>query len=166
MKQARLAIAAVLLLAATAAQAETTFGLHLHTVHLDRSASTPAKVPQDETPGAYVRFANGATFGVVRNSFGRWSAYAAHTSDWFDGRAQLTLGAITGYHNRRVTGQRACLPGRISVPWNECYSRVGTTNAVLRPLIAPSVALPAVLGVTPRVALLGKGVHFSIEGSF
>lgn len=62
-------------------------GLTLATAHVDRHY-------HDLTPGVYVRAANGATAGVVRDSYGRPAEYLG----WSMGdRYAVTLGAIHGY---------------------------------------------------------------------
>lgn len=138
-------------------------GAHLHTFHIGRDDAPAGLRNADSTPGLYVRTESGLTAGIVRNSLRRTSVYLAQTWTTEDGRWSLTVGAITGYQYRTVRGQRACSEGFTHFPTAPCEYEHGKTNAALRPLIAPSVALPAIGGVTPRVALLGKGVSFAVE---
>lgn len=85
----------LMMLLALASQAATAqvLGLHTATWH-----SRPGY--QAATPGAYWRFANGATLGAYRNSEGHGTAYAGWT--WTTDEARpLSLGftaaAATGY---------------------------------------------------------------------
>jgi len=86
-------------------------GAHLVSLHSNPSYITVVDVHGNTlqtrqyetiTPGAYVRLANGATFGAFRNSYGRGSAYAGYTFETADGRFALTVGGITGYHGAAV----------------------------------------------------------------
>lgn len=142
------------------AVASLVIGAHVYTAH---APGHDGPALQDFNPGLYARTESGLTFGAVRNSLGRPSLYLAQTWETQDKRFALTVGAISGYQYRRIEGQRVCRAGYVHAEANPCYYMHGKTNAVLRPLIAPSIALPAIGGVTPRVSLLGKGVHFSIE---
>lgn len=144
-----------------------TIGLHIYTPHFDRDDNLPSSLRmRNFTPGVYWRGESGATLGVVRNSLARPAVYAAYTWETADGRFALTAGAITGYEYRTVAGPKACGRKRHYADPSECRWRYGNTNAVLRPLIAPSVSFPEAkpyIGATPRVALLGKAVSFAIE---
>lgn len=151
--------------------ASLVIGAHLHTVHVDSDKDLPVALrTTDHTPGLYLRTENGWTAGIARNSLGRASVYLAQTIETADGRFALTVGAITSYQYRNVYGQQACRKGYQSVPGNECVWRHGATNAVLRPLVAPSWAIheaaPYLGGAVPRLVLLGKGLNISIEASF
>lgn len=144
--------------------AAVVIGAHLYTPHFGGDGDTPESLRvRDNTPGLYIRTESGLTAGVVRNSLSRTSFYAGQTWTTDNGRWSLTIGAMTGYQYHNVYGQHACRTGYTSTADNPCMYRYGKTNAVLRPLIAPSVALPTIVGLTPRVSLLGKGVHFSLE---
>ncbi len=149
----------------------TTVGLHLHTFHVGSDGSMPPALRNtDSTPGLYVRTESGLTAGIARNSLRRTSVYLAQTWTTDDERWSLSLGAITGYRYRWVTGQHVCRPGYTSVPNNPCRYQHGKTNAHLRALIAPSwawvEARPYLGGATPRVVLLGKGVNLSVDFEF
>jgi hypothetical protein len=63
-------------------------GLHLLSAHA-------APGYQSATVGIYAQSPEGWTAGVLRNSEGRLSAYAGHTSEW--GPVSLTVGGIGGY---------------------------------------------------------------------
>lgn len=152
----------------SAVLASVVIGAHLHTFHFGREDTHPALPLRDSTPGLYVRTEHGWTAGIVpRNSYGFASVYLAQTIETADGRFALTLGAITGYQIRKVYRDDVCRPGYVSTPSDPCWTKHGKTNAVLRPLIAPSIAFPEarpyLLGGTPRVVVLGKGVNLSIE---
>jgi hypothetical protein len=114
-------------------------GLHLATLHSNHAL-------QAENPGIYMRAPDGATAGVLRNSYGRTSVYGGWTFETEDQRFALTVGAITGYPAKRVL-----------------------------PMVTPSVRLPigdsgTALRLTflPRAAKYGTGVglHASVEISF
>lgn len=161
------AFVAALLVSHCQAQADT-MGVHLYSPHFGVDRDAPEHLqPRDVTPGLYWRGDSGLTLGVVRNSHNRWAGYAGYTLE--RGRWAITLGAISGYRYETHTGPAACgLKQRHDphVDPNTCWWTVGHTNAVLRPLIAPSVAFPEAkpyIGATPRIALLGKAVSFSIE---
>lgn len=145
-----------------------TVGAHLYSLHFNVDRDAPESLqPRDVTPGLYWRGDSGLTAGVVRNSYSRPSVYAGYTLE--RGRFSLTLAAISGYRYKTYTGPAAC--GKQSrhkqnVDPNTCWWTVGHTSAVLRPLIAPSVSFPEAkpyIGATPRVALLGKAISFSVE---
>ena len=86
-------------------------GAHLVSLHSAPTYYTKvdeAGRPMDEqhfrsaTPGAYVRLANGATFGAYRNSYGVGSAYVGWTFTTADGRWAFTAGGVTGYRGAAV----------------------------------------------------------------
>lgn len=119
----RAAALAGALVLATAPAATQTLGLHTATWH-----SRPGY--QAATPGAYLRWHNGATLGAYRNSEGRGTAYAGWT--WStDEHARLsaafTAAAATGY-----------------------------SAAPVVPLLAPSVAWRATPSTTLRLLTLPK----------
>ncbi len=159
------AFVAVLVVSHCQAQAGT-MGVHLYSPHFTDESDTPERLRmRDFTPGLYWRGDSGLTLGVVRNSFTRTSVYAAYTLE--RGRWSLTAGAITGYRYREVSGVDLCRKHG-SKQSNPCTYVSGKTNAYLRPLLAPSVAFPEAqpyIGATPRVALLGKALSFSVEWS-
>lgn len=117
-----LAVLAALVLLSTCTHAQT-LGLHTATWH-----SRPGY--QAATPGAYLRWDNGATLGAYRNSEGHGTAYAGWT--WTtDEAAPLSVGftaaAATGY-----------------------------AIAPVVPLLAPSAAWRATPGTTLRLVALPK----------
>lgn len=144
-------------------------GAHLATAHFAVQVDRPAQQPRSSTPGLYV-IGPHYTAGLVRNSYGRWSAYGGWVAPI--GPLDLTLGAISGYRYRRVTGPTACPPEwceqQRTERQAECWTEVGSTRHTLRALVAVSYAVPiAVAGVSPRITLLGrKGLHLSVESTF
>lgn len=84
---------ALLALLATQAQAETTFGVHLGSIH-------DSKGFNNVNPGIYVRLDSGFTAGTVYNSERKQSVYAGWTFEHhFTSKfsAAVTVGGITGY---------------------------------------------------------------------
>lgn len=161
----RALVAAALALAASAAGAQTV-GLHLVSHHFPSESYL-----HDVNPGVYVRFDNGATLGAYRNSFGRASAYAGWTLE--HGPFALTLGAVSGYQVKRTVGPTTCAQVGTGVSCAPTWTDEGNSRGAIGPLLAPSVALPAVLGITPRVTVLPKFTakghtvaHLSIERAF
>lgn len=155
-----LALAAV----AGAAHADVTIGLHLGSHHFPEATNL-----HDVNPGVYVRTDDGITAGVYRNSFGRTSAYLGVTVE--HGPFALTVGAISGYQAKRRFA--ACDAGQVAAGMNRCWFDEGHTRGAVGLLVAPSVALPAVFGITPRITVLpkfsAKGAtvaHLSIERAF
>lgn len=138
-------------------------GAHIYTVHFGRDDAPVGYRNQDTTPGLYLRTESGLTAGIARNSLGRASVYLGQTWSTDDGRWSLTVGAITGYQYQTIRGQHVCRHGYTHTAAAPCEFKHGKTNAVLRPLVAPSFALPAIGGITPRIVLLGKGVNLSLE---
>ena len=126
------------LIGAGRAQAADTVGLHLVSVH-----SRPGF--QAANPGIYLKRDDGLTGGVLRNSYGRTSAYAGWTFETSDQRFAVTVGAITGYPARSVSL-----------------------------LVAPSVRVALAPGWGARLALLPKppipggaaALHLSLEHAF
>jgi hypothetical protein len=140
---AKQALAAAVLMAASVAQAQT-FGVHLGSVHV------PAKSLNSFNPGAYVRMHNGFTAGGYLNSYRKFSAYAgwtwtlAESGPW---SLDVTAALASGYPKGRVV-------------------------AGLRPIVMPSVAYGddwrVRVAYGPRVDPK-RGVHlvhFSVERSF
>jgi hypothetical protein len=138
-------------------------GAHIASVH----------IPNDDylnnvNPGVYVRLANGATLGTYRNSLARQSVYAGWTFERtvLGVPAAITVGAITGYQLK----DGPCV-GKEAAIYTHCT--YGNTKHPVGLLLAPSVRLPTILGVMPRITVLpkiaAKGhtvVHLSIEHSF
>lgn len=123
-------------------------GLHLASIHV------PANDHQNNfNPGVYVRTETGLTVGVYRNTIRRTSVYfgQAFTHDRFS----LLVGAVNGYKLRKDPADCASLGFDPSV-YNECYNISGATRHEWSPLVAASVALPVVGGVTPRLTYLPK----------
>lgn len=137
------------MLVAECAKAEPVVGLHIASHHW------PAKDYQNnDNPGLYVRLDSGFTAGFYRNTLRRTSFYAGWT--WEYGPFAITAGGITGY-KRQCDAQGMC--------W-------GSSRTAVMPMLAPSVRLPEVLGVhpriwyTPRIGSTSSVIHLSIERSF
>jgi hypothetical protein len=120
--------------------------------------------------GLQVRTAEGFTFGVYRNTLRRASFYAGWTVE--AGPFALALGGVTGYQKRRESVDCAKTEEH-KVGFVDCYWDVGVTSSPVLPLISPSVRLPALGGVSPRVSVIpgfGHGnstvLHLSIEREF
>ena len=157
MKQATVAIA---LLLATAAHAQT-FGLHLASVHI------PARPDQNNfNPGFYLKTEDGLTVGVYHNTLRRPSIYFGMTAE--SGPFALTLGVTTGYQRRR----RGVACQDINRVGKGCWYDTGSARGALQPFLSPSVRLPQVAGITPRISFMpGFGVsssvlHLSVEANF
>ena len=131
-------------------------GVHLVSHHF------PARAEQNNVnPGAYVKWANGVVLGGYRNTLSRPSFYLGYV--FGHGPFELTVGAITGYQKRRVA-MPCSRPG-----YDGCSESRGVSNGYLTPMISPSVRLPAIAGITPRLSYIpGFGgsasvVHLSVE---
>lgn len=133
------ALAAASLLAFCTRSEADTLGIDTLSVHL------PQQGQDDFNPGAYYRFDNGAGFGAYHNSMRRVSVWVGWS--WASGPFAMTLGGITGYQRKNV--EVACGPG-----FTYCYRAEGASPGAIAPLIAPSVSLPAVLGITPRIVFM------------
>ena len=164
----RTLIAAALAFTALAAHAtDYTVGLHLGSRHFPEAANL-----HDINPGVYVRLDNGLTAGVYHNSFKRTSIYLGYTVE--HGPFALTLGAISGYQSRVVSSASTHQCKTSLTGW--CYDETheeGHTRGAIGLLVAPSVALPSVFGITPRITVLPKFTakghtvaHLSIEHAF
>lgn len=158
-----LAAASLMTCSKPASAQQTTMGVHLYSVH------APAKDYQNnENPGLYIRTAEGWTAGVYRNTLRRTSVYAGYTVDYAP--FSLTVGAISGYqrkYERVVAGPNGeCDNG---TGFRYCTQQTGATRGAITLLLAPSVALPPVLGAVPRVSyvpgLAGAAnvFHLSLE---
>jgi hypothetical protein len=158
------AVLAVFLHSVSKAAEPTIFGAHWYTYHVPEEVNCKACSVSNNTPGLYIIHA-GYTVGAVRNSYQRWSVYGGKmwSQDGFD----FTLGVITGYKYRLIEGPDSC-PNMVPEERRNsttCSVRMGTTNAVLRPLVAVSYAIPLqqYIGTSPRLTVLGKGLHLSLE---
>ena len=163
----RTLITAALALAALAVHADPVIGLHLGSHHFPGAASL-----HDINPGVYVRLDNGLTAGVYRNSFKRTSVYLGYTVE--HGPFALTVGAISGYQTRLVVSAGIHKDAASPTGWyhDEAHEE-GHTRGAIGLLVAPSVALPSVFGITPRLTVLPKFTakghtvaHLSIERAF
>ncbi len=154
-------------LTATAAHAsESVVGVHISSIHIPASSEL-----KDANPGIYFRHESGATAGVYRNSLGRTSFYAGYTTE--RGPFALTLGVISGYQLKRVYGQYACAQEGTGVVCTQTWTESGNTKGAIGPLVAPSVRLPSIFDITPRITVLPKFatkghtvLHLSVERAF
>ena len=124
----------------------------------------PARSYQNNfNPGAYVKWDNGIVLGGYRNTLWRPSFYAGYVLE--SGPFALTIGAVTGYQ-RRTTAVPCTRAG-----YTGCTEWHGYSNGYLTPMFSPSVRLPSIAGVTPRLSYIpGFGVspsvvHLSLEFS-
>lgn len=155
----RLLLALALASAATA-QAQT-IGVHLATLHV------PHRDYNDLNLGLYVKTEHGLTFGMIpRNSMRQFTAYAGVTIEQESGPFALTAGVIYGYQRRKYN----CIEASHgpNQPVTLCARTDGSPGA-LAPMLNPSVRLPAVLGLTPRITIIPPwfggptAVHLSVE---
>jgi hypothetical protein len=130
-------------------------GLSLYTWHTPEQYDCSPCGMSNNTPGIYA-IADGYTAGYVKNSLGRPSWYAGKI--WSAGGLDFTVGAITGYQKQLSTG-------KCGKHHKTCVIETGSTNAVLRPLVTASYQWDAG-PLKPRLTLLGKGLHLSIEHKF
>lgn len=155
------------LLAWGAAQADpVVFGLDTVSHHFPSSERL-----SNVNPGLYVR-RDGLSAGAYRNSFSRASFWVGYTLEY--GAFGLTLGAVTGYQVRTTTYDYPC--GSVTPPYSTCRLTVhdkGNTRGAVGAMVLPSVALPELYGVTPRLSLIPKFtaagstvVHLSLEHTF
>lgn len=151
----RRTVIAAALAASFAAQAQT-IGIHAASMHFPTEAGQ-----NDVNPGAYVIFDSRVVLGAYYNTIRRASVHLGYAFE--AGPFSLTVGAVTGYQERRVT--TPCTTACATAGWRT----VGIGHGYLTPMLSPGVVLPAVLGVTPRISYLpGFGfsasvVHLSFE---
>ena len=138
-------------------------GLHLASVHV------PTLPDQNNINFCvYARAPNGMVVGAYRNTLRRWSFYAGHTSSW--GPVDLTVGLVTGYRKHCDVTEQKRPNGSILTEWR-CE---GFSHNRLTPMFAPSITLPTVFDVTPRVSYIPRVgarspanvFHLSIEKEF
>lgn len=139
-----------------------TWGAHLVSLH------SPAHGQDDLNLGVYWKGESGATLGVYHNSARRTAAYAGWTFE--SGPWAVTLGVVYGYQRLPAQCVRANgLPPDPARVVSICGSPGEGSAGALMPLVAPSVRLPELLGVTPRLTLLppyrgsATVLHLSIE---
>lgn len=113
------------------------------------------------TPGLYIRHDSGATAGAYRNSYGQMSYYGGWTFQTDDERFAITIGAVTGYGERKV-GE--------SVQGNKLIRHYHSGGGDVLPLVAPSVKFNLTDEVGARFTVLppttrkaSAVLHFSIE---
>ena len=150
-----------------------TIGVHLASVHV------PAGNYSGVNPGLYVRLDQGLVAGGYRNSFGRASFYGGY--NFTRGPFSLTLGAVTGYERSSEitttcwTASPVLARNRDDVGQTrgQCVTDVRRRPMLVAPLIAPSVTLPVLGGIAPRITVLPKlvahsatTVHFSLERTY
>lgn len=135
-----------------------TIGLHIASVHY------PSDEMHDFNPGIYVVTPGGWAAGTYYNSVHRMSVYGGHVWTW--GPVSLTGGLIYGYERKPavcVTVMTA------SGPAQDCGQPGSGTRWPVAPFLSPSVALPSVLGIVPRISLMpgwfggSTALHLSLE---
>lgn len=144
--------------------ASLVLGVHLATAHFDQTPEVPAAQTQGFNPGIYVITEAGFTAGVLRNSLGRFGAYAGWSLPL--GPLDLTLGAVYGYQKKDVYGYDACSAELRRQGATYCVYDLGKSHAVLSPLIGLSYAPRWDWPVRPRITLMPAGVHLSLEKEF
>ena len=141
-----------------------TIGLHMASVHV------PALDTQNNTnPGLYAMTESGWVVGAYRNTLSRTSVYGGHV--FTHGPFSLTVGVVSGYQERTEVVDCAAI-GRPDM--QQCWHRVGFSRGALTLLASPSVRLPQVFGVTPRISYIPKvggparshAFHLSLEHKF
>lgn len=143
--------------------AGVTLGVHLASAHI------PARSYEHNfNPGIYARDeASGVTLGTYHNSLGRQTFYVADTIG--SGPLNITLGVATGYKRHVQYGQQC--PPEIT-GYKACYIQSPGRKAYLAPIVAPSVTLPEIGGMTPRLTYLPGSAgssnvfHLSVEHKF
>lgn len=140
--------------------AGVTLGLHLVSVHV------PAESWQNNVnPGIYLKTSDGWTVGAFYNTLKRTAVYGGYTFE--RGPFAVTVGVTTGY--RKVVTDTPNPNG-----WGpHTITERGYSSGAFTPMIAPSVALPKIGGVTPRLSFIpGIGavkfsvLHLSVEEKF
>ena len=137
-------------------------GLHLMSAHYPKRT-----FQQSVTPGVYVLTGSGLTFGAYHNTVDRWSVYAGQTIQLSES-IDLTVGVVTGYKRRTevVPGYTMC-PDHRAPP---CTLTRGFMRHNIGPLLAPSVRLPEIAGIRPRISFLPGSdcvaIHLSVERRF
>ena len=140
-----------------------TLGVHLVSAHI------PAGLENNNlNPGVYAKV-DGFVAGVYRNTLRRTSFYAGYAFE--HGPFALTVGAITGYDKRTKKVYTLRNANDATLGGTSSYETTGYSSSKVSPLIAPSVRLPEVFGITPRITYLPRlGIanrsnvfHLSIE---
>jgi hypothetical protein len=146
-------------------------GLHLVSIHV------PAHEGQHNfNPGIYGRLVNGVTLGTYLNTLGKQTFYGGYTVE--RGPFALTLGAASGYQRHETvtlgamkpcTLEQAAAYGGACMQQSQHTDTSPGTKAYLTPMLAPSVRLPDLFGIIPRVSyipgLAGSSnvFHLSVE---
>lgn len=137
-------------------------GVHVGTRHFPERAHL-----RDVNPGLYAISPGGWVAGACRNSLGRTSVYGGKVWSW--GPASLTLGAISGYRRRPTIHEAVCSDSA----YTYCDRWDTGVKTELTLLLAPSIALPSIAGVTPRISYLpsygqlkSQALHLSAEHRF
>jgi len=159
-----IAIGILLLAGWVEAKAETVVGIHLASHHF------PAQDWQrNANPGLYVKTDDHVVAGLYRNSLGRTSGYLGYVLESERWPVALTIGLVSGYQKRpEVTTPSA--DGRCDAGGPPpCLALRGVSNSRLTLMLAPSVRLPAILGLTPRLSVIPRFgtastvLHLSVE---
>ena len=137
-------------------------GLHMTSAHI------PMKEGYENfNPGIYARFASGVTVGTYANTLGKQTFYAGWTVE--RGPLALTIGFACGYQRTKTMG--TCAHSGFQLFQATCQYDGRGTKAYLTPMLAPSVQLPEVRSVIPRLSyipgLAGSSnvFHLSVEKS-
>lgn len=146
-----IAIGVLLLAGWVEARADTVIGVHLVSHHF------PAQTWQrNANPGLYIKTDDHVVVGLYRNSLGRTSGYLAYVLESERWPVALTVGAVSGYQRRVVAG--------LNGP-----EMIGSSASRLTLMLAPSVRLPAIAGLTPRLSVIPRFgtssavLHLSVE---
>jgi hypothetical protein len=147
-----------------------TIGLSLYTWHPANSNDIPELRLNNNTPGVYLRN-DDFTVAVFENSWGRTSVLGA--LNYRAGPFDFMVGAATGYQYEHIP--IPCSPALyqqhgMRVPeylGTGCTGTIGSTNAVLRPMVAVSYKVPfELLGVAPRISFMGNALNIGVEYKF
>lgn len=136
-----------------------TLGTHIGSRHFPEREHL-----HDANPGLYAMSPGGWVGGGYRNSLGRVSLYGGRVFE--AGPAALTVGLISGYRRRATVYEQQCSDPHYTwcVKWD-----TGVKTEVTA-LIAPSVRLPELWGVSARLSYLpsygqlkSNALHLSLE---
>lgn len=145
-----------------------TIGMHMATVHIPHR-----DYQNDINPGMYVQHTEtGLTVGAYHNTLRRTSVYVTksfNTGKLFGMQTNVMLGGITGYKRIESYNLQDDSTGHpVWVTFEE-----GVSKHSVAPMLAASIELPSMQGVTPRITLVppssnagSTALHFSMEHKF
>ena len=134
------------------AHAQGIVGIHITSMHLPERENI-----NNINPGIYYRDPSGFVLGTYLNSVRRQSVYLGYTAEM--GIWAVTIGAVTGYQKKHDPNY--CDKGKIDLPKAPCWS--GYSSGAVTLMFAPSVRLPEIMGVTPRLTIIPSlGVNSSV----